>query len=170
MKNTLRPLVLPLLLAATLPLSGCIAVAAGAAAGYGAHKISSNTAQREYPADVSRTWHATLASMREAGYPVGEGVAHSPEGGYVAVNDATVRVEYAGPTSTRVRLRLGTFDTANHRRRSDAILDSIGARLGTPVHVSPVAGPAPAPAPIPAPPPPSTPPAVVAPPPVAPAS
>jgi hypothetical protein len=104
-------------------------VAAGAAAGYGAHKYVSNEASRDYPADLGRTWQATLGAMREAGYPVAEGVPPGPAGGCLEINDAKVTVESVGPATSRVRVRLGTFDTANHRRRADAILDSIGVRV-----------------------------------------
>jgi hypothetical protein len=113
-----------------LPLTGCVAVAAGAAAGYGAHKVVANESTRDYPADLTTTWNATLAAMREQGYPVAEGVPHGPGAGRVEINDAVVVVERTGDASSRVRVRLGTFDTAGHRRRAALLLDAVGRRLG----------------------------------------
>jgi hypothetical protein len=129
MKSCLGFVAVLLGIAASLPLAACIAVAAGAAAGYGTHQYVTNEVTRDYPADLTRTWQATLAAMREQGYPVAEGVPHGPNEGRLEINDAKVVVERTGPTSSRVRARIGTFETDGHRQRATSILDAVSRRL-----------------------------------------
>ena len=110
----------------------CILVAVGVAAGatYGAVKYSDNEATRDFRAAVDPTWDATLAALREHGYPVQEGVRHKAAGGHVAINDLEAWVDAHTDTWSTVRLRVGTFASDDHRIRATQILDAIATRLG----------------------------------------
>jgi methylmalonyl-CoA mutase cobalamin-binding subunit len=46
------------------------------------------------------------------------------------VNDAVVHVETLPGDMTRVRVRIGTFSTDEHKRRASLILESVGNRVG----------------------------------------
>jgi len=109
--------------------TGCIAVAAGAAAGYGAYKMTSNGESRSFRAPLDRTWAAALATMREHGYPIGD-VPLSPGGGRVTMNGLTVDVTAETAELSRVTVKQGTFDTAGHRATESLVLDGIARRLG----------------------------------------
>jgi hypothetical protein len=115
--------------------AGCIAVAAGAAAGYGASKVASNGDARDFAEPLTRVWHATLAALREHGYPIADSAPLGPAGGRVSVNDVTADVDVLAGATVRVTIRVGTFDTAGHRVRAAAILDSVARRLA-PVSVA----------------------------------
>jgi hypothetical protein len=121
---------LSLVLAAASALTGCLAIAAGAAVGYGAFKASANGDSRSYTATLPATWHATLALLRENGYPIADTAPLGPTGGHVSMNGASVDVSKESETSTRVAVSFGTFDSADHRMREDQFLDALGARLG----------------------------------------
>lgn len=111
-----------------LPAGGCVAVVAGGA-GYGAYKYARNEVAREYPAGLEPTWRATLAALAENGYPVAGDVPAGSTAAGVRVGDAWVRAEALPGGRTRVRLRLGTFETAEHRRRAGLIFEAIDRRL-----------------------------------------
>jgi hypothetical protein len=120
-----------LALLAVAPLGGCVAVAAGAA-GYGAVRYATNEKGRDYPASLASTWRATVETMRGMGYPIAEGTAPGPTEGRIAIEDVTVEVMKYGEALTRVEVRIGTFDSEDHRRRATILLDGIGKRLGQP--------------------------------------
>ena len=117
-----------------LGLPGCLLVAVGIAAGatYGVVKYSDNEAARDYRQAVEPTWDATLAALRESGYPVQEGVRHAASRGHVQINDLEAWVEPHTDTWTTVRIRVGTFDSTEHRRQATRVLDAIASRLGEP--------------------------------------
>jgi len=124
----MRRTVLLLLAVALLALPGCVAVAAGAAAGYGTSRYVRNDDVRDYAAGFSAVWTATLASMKDAGYPVATDATATATQGALAVNDATVNVWQVAENLTRVRIRIGTFSTDAHRRVSAQIHDGIAQR------------------------------------------
>jgi hypothetical protein len=122
----------PFVLAAvSLPLAGCVAVAAGAAAGYGAAQYVRNTDSRDYGASFDATWRAAVDAMRAQGYPVSAEAAAGTSGGRIVSNDADVAVGQWGSDRTRVTIRIGTFSTDAHRARANAIHDGISKRLPT---------------------------------------
>ncbi|MHC5012480.1 MAG: DUF3568 family protein [Planctomycetota bacterium] len=121
-----------LLCVLALPLTGCLAVAAGAAAGYGTMQYVKNDDVREYAASFPVVWAAALDSMRDAGYPVAPDLTASGTKSEVEVNDATVTAWQVGENRTRVRVRIGTFTTAAHRRLAGQIHDGILARIAGP--------------------------------------
>jgi hypothetical protein len=119
-----------LLAVLALPLPGCIVVAAGAAAGYGTAQIVRNADVRDYDGSLPVVWAATLASVREAGYPVALDAPADPTGATLAVNDLSVGAWAVGEGRTRVRVRVGTFTTDAHRRTTAAVHAGIAAKVG----------------------------------------
>jgi hypothetical protein len=124
-----RPILLLSLIALVLPATGCAAVVAGAAA-TGTIQYLRNEASRDYAATPEATWTATLQALRDHGYPVDPSAAYAQRGGRLEVNDVKVWVRPYGAGRTRVRLRVGTFDTDAHRERARLVLDAVGAHLG----------------------------------------
>ncbi len=111
-------------------LSGCVAAAVGvgAAAGYGALKYVENESYRDYPASLDDTWQATLAMLRRIGHEAPqESLVESK--GYIEFDDIRLWVEPQSDEWTRVRVRLGTFDSEVQRRRSKAMLDAVDEKL-----------------------------------------
>jgi len=118
-----------LLLLLVAPLGGCVALAVGAAAVYGATKYDSNEMSQEYRANLDETWHATVAELGEMGYPVQQGTKPGRTEGKVEINDVVVRVEKLADERTQVRVRVGTFETEDHRRKARLLLQGIANRI-----------------------------------------
>jgi hypothetical protein len=131
MLRALKSMALLALSGLVLASAGCLAAAvvAGAAVGYGAVKYSENDAYEDFHAPLDDVWRATLASLRENGYPVSLDAAHGPTEGSLHVGDADVRVERWEPDRTRVHVRIGTFVDEDHRRRAGNILNGISNRV-----------------------------------------
>jgi hypothetical protein len=123
------PRVLALALVAPC-LASCVAVAAGAAAGYGAAQVARNSDTRSYDAPFPAVWSATVESMREAGLAV-EAAAPAGNSGVLTLGGTHVDVWQSSATSTSVRVRVGTFTTAEHRDLSGRLHDGIARRLPT---------------------------------------
>ena len=123
-----RLLLTPVLLSALVLTPACVA-AVGAAAVTTVQYVR-NEAYRDYSATVDATWSATLEAMRDLSYPVDPSVPYGQNGGTLRVNDVHVRVQRTKDERTRVRLRIGTFDTPEHRVRAKSILDGVARRLG----------------------------------------
>jgi hypothetical protein len=116
---------------ASLPVAagGCLFLAVGAAAAFGVVMYLENEAYQDFHADLDTTWNATLAAMRKLGYPVQEGMPHSTTEGEVKINDAHVRVTRESGGHTRVHVRIGTFETDDHRRRAALLLEEIAKSI-----------------------------------------
>jgi hypothetical protein len=127
-----RATALLLLAGALAPAGGCVAaaIAAGAATAYGVVKYNDNEAYQDFKAPLDDTWKATVAAMQENGYPVSNAVQPGTNDGMLDVNDAVVHVETLPGDMTRVRVRIGTFSTDEHKRRASLILESVGNRVG----------------------------------------
>ena len=120
-----------LALALLLPLGGCVvvAVAAGAAAVYGVIKYTQNGAQQDFEADLGATWDAVIASLRELGYAVEGDPRHGATEGTIRTGDVSVRVVRHPGDFTRIEVRVGTFETEDHKRRAGLILEAVARRL-----------------------------------------
>lgn len=124
-------------LAVLLALAGgCAAVAAGAAAGaatYGAIKYTENEVFADFKVSLDRAWLATVDSLRDEGLQVPADATHSATDGEIELKDADptvwARVEAHPQGFTRVRLRVGTFETEENKRRSELLLRRIERRL-----------------------------------------
>lgn len=126
-----RAIALLLLAGALAPSSGCVAaaVAVGAAGAYGVIKYSENEAYQDFKSPLPDTWKATVAAMQENGYPVSDAAQPGEKEGMLDVNDAIVHVETIPGDMTRVRVRIGTFATDDHKRRASLILEAVGNRV-----------------------------------------
>jgi len=127
-----RATALLLCAAALAPSGGCVAAAivAGAATAYGVVKYTENEAYQDFKSPLDDTWKATVAALQENGYPVSDAVQPGTNQGMLDVNDAVVHVETLPGDMTRVRVRIGTFSTDEHKRRASLILESVGDRVG----------------------------------------
>jgi hypothetical protein len=124
-----RVLCLSLLLLAGAGTAGCVAVAAGAAAGYGVVQYGRNADVRDYAGDLATVWEATLLALGEQGYPVAPSSPPAGRTASVSVNDASVSATEVQPGRIRVVVRIGTFKTDAHRRIAAAIHAGIQGRV-----------------------------------------
>jgi Protein of unknown function (DUF3568) len=122
------------LFGATLILQGCGALAAGgagAAAGAGTVAYVRGEAQSTYPASFDRTWNATLGALQETKLQVKDMEREGSQGTIKAMQGddktVTVSLEPAGPGTTSVKIRVGTF---GDEETSKAIHRQIASRLG----------------------------------------
>ena len=119
---------------AALILQGCgalLAGGAGAAAGAGTVAYVRGEAQSTYPASFERTWNATLSALQEAKMQVQDMDREGSQGTIRAVQaddkDVAVTLEPAGPGTTSVKVRVGTFGDEEVSR---AIHRRIASQLG----------------------------------------
>jgi hypothetical protein len=122
-------LLLPLLLLALAPLSGCLAVAAGAA-GYGAYAASDGRVSGTSGASLDRTYAAALAALQDMGLEIAQKSrdSHSAhiEARTPGKTDVTLDLAKRSAGMTRIDVRWGVMgDEAPSRR----LINSIKARL-----------------------------------------
>ncbi len=127
----MKRFLIPLLL---LPLaSGCIAIAAagaGAAATYGFVSYKNNVSSTEFDRPLALTFKATLHGLSAQDYEIQGEPELGPKGAEIVAGSATVWVERMVGDTTRVRVRVGTFDSDDNRRLGRLLLEEIGRRLG----------------------------------------
>ena len=128
--RTLRAAAVLALVVPALVAPGCIAAAivVGAAAAFGVVKYTENEAYRDFHDPLPAVWSATVASLRENGYPLPHDPLHGPNEGQIEAGDAKVVVERHAEDFTRVRVRIGTFESEDHRRRAALVLDGVASR------------------------------------------
>lgn len=117
---------------ALLSLStSCVAIVAAGAAAVGYIKYSENEASMDFEADLDETWKATIAALRDLQYKVDENYPHGTTEGEIDLDDrdTNVKVELHPEGFTRVRVRVGTFETEDHKRKAGLILEGIQDRL-----------------------------------------
>lgn len=123
---------LPLLL--LLPwLASCVALAAagaGAAATYGYVSWRQNEETRDFQKPIEAVWKASLHSLEAQEYAIRQGPKLTRTEGTIEAESADVKLERLASGSTRVRVSVGTFDSAENRRLARLLLDEIGRRLG----------------------------------------
>jgi hypothetical protein len=123
---------LALLLFAPLA-SGCVAVAAagvGAAATYGYISYQSNEAVRDFRARPELAWKAVLHGMKAQDYEVEGDPELGPVEGVAVAGDTAVTVERVPGGTSRVRVRVGTFESETHGRLAKLLIEEIARRLG----------------------------------------
>ncbi len=128
----MRPLTCLFALPLLLGLSGCVAaVAAGAV--YGIVKYDGNEAMRDFDASVERVWRASLDALEGRGYELPAGVsrelAERQDTAEATGDGYWLRVEEQPEKRTRVRVRIGTFNTDEHKRKAALLIESIADRL-----------------------------------------
>ena len=130
MKQKIKLIAFALTLA--MGLSSCIAAVAVAGAGGVAYWVhAKNQVTGEFRASFEATWEATLAELEAQGLGSPTGVEKGVTEGTLSSDGWTVRVERIAGDRTQVRVRIGTFDSNDHERRSQLLLEGIGRHLGT---------------------------------------
>ena len=112
--------------------SGCLAVAGltvGAAGVVGYVYYDKNEARRDFGASFDKTWKATTEALRTLKYTVPKELEHSTDSGDLTIDNMKIRVARQPGNLTTVSVRIGTFDTADHRRRAGLILEKIAELL-----------------------------------------
>ena len=116
-----------------LMLQGCLLLAAGAGAGAGVATVAyvKGELKTTYAASLDRTWDATLGALKDLQINVRSSKKDATEGNVEATKaDGTkvkIALEPAGPDTTSVRIRVGTF---GDEEASKVINRQIASRLG----------------------------------------
>jgi hypothetical protein len=119
-------------LLSTLP--ACIVAAAAVAAGaVGYVQYEKNEAYQDFKRGIGPVWRACRAALDAQGYEIRGDVAKTlPEDatqGEIEGEDYRVRVERYEGDVIRVRVRIGTFDTEDNRRKARLLLEEVGKKL-----------------------------------------
>jgi len=116
-----------------LMLQGCLLLAVGAGAGAGAATVAyvKGELKTTYAASLNRTWDATLSALKDLQINVRSSKKDATEGDIEATKaDGTkvkIVLEPAGPDTTSVRIRVGTFGDEEVSR---VINRQIASKLG----------------------------------------
>lgn len=116
------------LLLATPFLSGCVAVAAAGVVGVGLVQYQRNEVTKDFAAPLQTTWQACLQAVGEQGIEAYEADLRTTEG-ELEGEEVFVRVEVHPEGFTRVRVRIGTFRTSDHRRRAELLMQGVERAL-----------------------------------------
>lgn len=109
------------------PISGCVVAAAAAvgAATFGVISYCENEATMDVPQDLPTVFAAAKKALHNLSFPVDDKQTATATEGRLEAADAHVRVERQPGGTTRVRARVGTFDTSDNQRRAKLILEEI---------------------------------------------
>jgi hypothetical protein len=116
-----------------LMLQGCLLLAAGAGAGAGVATVAyvKGELKTTYAASLDRAWDATLSALKDLQINVRSSKKDATEGNIEASKaDGTkvkIALEPAGPDTTSVRIRVGTF---GDEEASKVINRKIASSLG----------------------------------------
>jgi len=121
---------LPLL----LPLTGCVVAAVAAGATYGIIRYDKNQAVHDLQHPASRVWRAAQEALVGRGYRLPGGMhrdlPESEDRAELHGDGYWVQVEEQVGGWTRLRVRVGKFDSKENRRRAGLLVESIEGRLG----------------------------------------
>jgi len=114
-----------------LVLPSCVvaAVAAVGAATYGAVSYSGNEASTTVQQDLQTVTVAVKKAMRDLNFPVDDTQQPGVTECTLTGGEAKVVLERHPGEVTKIRCRVGTFDTEDNRRRSALLLEKIRANL-----------------------------------------
>jgi len=119
----------------SLMVQGCVpllAAGAGAAAAAGTVAYVEGDLETTYAASLDRTWNATMAALRDSQLRITDqqkDVAHATIKARREDNTpVTVALDQAGPSTTSVKIRVGTF---GDEEASRTLNRRIASRLGT---------------------------------------
>lgn len=114
-----------------LVLPSCIvaAVAAVGAATYGAVSYNGNEASVSVQKDLASATDAAKKAMRELNFPVDDTQQPGATECTLTGGEAKVILERHPGEVTKIRVRVGTFDTEDNKRRSGLLLEKIRAHL-----------------------------------------
>lgn len=123
-------LLLPALLAA-----GCAAVVAASAAGVGYVQYQRNELARDFRQGAEETWKAGLQAMEQIGYgtPASDELGPTEAEAEFTAGEESIRLraEARPEGGTRLLVRVGRFESRNHRRKALLILDEASRILDT---------------------------------------
>lgn len=135
MAKTVLHIIGGVVLGVSLMLQGCVpllAAGAGAAAAAGTIAYVEGDLDTTYAASLNRTWDATMGALKDSQLRIVEqqkDIAHATMKARREDNaPVTVSLDQAGPNTTSVKIRVGTF---GDEEASRAINRRIAARLGT---------------------------------------
>jgi hypothetical protein len=103
-------------------------VAAAGVVGVGLVQYQRNEVTQDYPAELQATWQACLQAVTEQGIEGYEAELRVTEAELEA-DEVSLRVEVHPEGFTRVRVRFGTFFSADHRRRGELLLQGVERAL-----------------------------------------
>ncbi len=113
----------------TLPSGGCVAAAA-AGAGFGYWQYDKNETVSDFETDFDSAWRASVAGVKDfADLPPVTTTTLAGTSGELEGEGFRVRVEEHPDGKTRVRVRVGTFDTEENRRLAGLVMESIETQL-----------------------------------------
>ena len=113
-----------------LPAGCIVAAAAAGAAVYGAISYDENEAWMDFHAELPKVWQAMLDSLQAQGYAPDRKKVPGINEGEITAAEATVKMVRNPGGFTRVRVRVGTFDSEENRRHAGLILEGMKKRLG----------------------------------------
>jgi enolase len=130
MKSIPRLVLAAALLSSALAVSGCLALAAGAAAGAGTYAYVQGEMNTTFEAPLDRVWAATQAAMNDLEFPIGER-SKDALAGELRANQADgtpvrVRLNRVTDNTTEARVRVGMF---GDEQVSRAVLERIRDNL-----------------------------------------
>ena len=130
--RTMKALPLCALLLLVPTTSSCIVLAAGAgaAASYGYISHQNNTTSRDFNASPAKVWKAVLYGMKAQNYTVEGAPQLGPVEGVAIARDTRVTVERVPGGTSRVRIRVGTFESEKNERLGRLLMHEIARRLG----------------------------------------
>lgn len=123
---------LALILGLSMGLSSCVAAAVAVAAGGGIAywQYSENEVCADFQADLKSTWEAARTVLAQQGFGDPTAEALGVTEGELSSDGWKLHVERRTGDVTRVRVRIGTFDTDDHERRARLLMEGIGEKLG----------------------------------------
>lgn len=122
-------LLLPIIALSLVPATGsCVAVVAAGAA-YGFVKYDKNEASQEFETSIESAWSASIKALETSGYTVDPTVARDlaseADSAKVEGDGYWLRVEKHIESRVRVRVRIGTFESKENKRKSALLLEAI---------------------------------------------
>ena len=113
-----------------LPLSSCIvAVAAAGAAAFGVVSYDKNESWMDFHQDLDRVHQADQDAVRGQGYTVLESKKISAIEATVDAEGIFVRVEKFPDGFVRAKVRSGTFETEDNKRKARLLLEDMRDRI-----------------------------------------
>ena len=115
-----------------LPLTGCLALFAVAAVGtVGYVQYEKNEAFQDFEVELEPVWDAALEVLDDQGHALASEYPRTSEEGVIHLESdgVWVKIERTEQNYTRVRVRIDTFDSPEHRERATALLIAIDDEL-----------------------------------------
>ena len=124
---------LPIIALTLVPTtSSCVAVMAAGAA-YGLVKYDRNEAYQDFETSIESAWSASIGALEASGYfvepTVARDLASETDSARVEGDGYWLRVEKHIESRVRVRVRIGTFESTENKRKAALILEAIEEQL-----------------------------------------